>query len=94
MRIILLVIGGVGDFQVLHGQSRDIIHRDLKVHRDRPDVFPALRGGRLAKRDLSNEGVLMATLELLDRPFCHLLLRLILEALALDALWQFVGDSG
>ena len=94
MWIILLVIGGVRDFQVLHGQARDIIHGNLKVHRDRPDVFPAFRGSGLAKCDLSDEGVLVAPLELLDSPLSNLLLRLILEALALDTLRQLVGHAG
>ena len=54
MRVILLVVGGVGDFEVLDGQPRDIIHGDLEVHRHRPNVLPAFRGCRLAKRDLGH----------------------------------------
>ena len=88
MRVVLLVIRRVRDFQILDGQPGDIIHGDLEIHGAGPDLFSALRGSGLAQSDFGDEGVLVPTLELLDCPLANLLLVLVLEALALDALRQ------
>ena len=88
MRVKLLVVRWISDFEVLNGQAGHIIHRYLEVHRDRPDLLAALGGRRLAQGDLGDEGVLVAALELFDRPFGHLFVLLILEGLALHALGE------
>ena len=87
MRVVFLVAGWVSDFKVLHGQAGHIIHRDLKVHRDRADLLAALGSCRLRQSYFCDECVLHTTLELLDGPLGDLLLWLVLETLPLYALW-------
>ena len=86
VRVVLLVIRGVSDFQVLYCEPGHIIHRDLKVHRNGSDLFAAFSSCGLSQGYLGYEAVLNTALELFDRPFGHLLLWLVLEALTLDTL--------
>ena len=90
MRVILLVPGRVRNLQVLHGQSRHIIHGNLKTHGHWSDLLPALGGRGFAKSDLRQKCMFMAALELFDGPLCDLLLRLVLKALSLHSFWQLI----
>ena len=93
MRVVLLVVRWVRNFQVLNCQPRHIIHRNLEVHRDWSDFFPALLSRGLSKRYFSHQRVLVATLKLLNGPLSDLLLWLVLEGLALHSFRQLKGDS-
>ena len=93
MRVEFLVVRRVRNFQVLDCEAGDIIHGDLKVHRNGPDLLSALGCRGLAQGDLGDECVLVPSLELLDRPLSHLLLLLILKGLTLDSLGQLKRDS-
>ena len=94
MRVILLFVGGVGDLQVLDSQARDIIHGDLKVHRNWAYLFPALRGCWLLQSHLDDQVLLLSTLEFLYSPLNDLLLLFKLKAMALDTLGTFKGNTG
>ena len=82
MWIVLLVARWVRNLKVLHGQTRHVVHWNLKVHRHRADLFPTFGSCGLWERDLGNEAVLNTSLELLDGPFSDLILSLILAALS------------
>ena len=94
MRVILLVPSWIGNLEVLDGQARHVVHRDLEVHRYGANLLATFGSRRLSKSDLGQEHVLMTALELLDSPFRDLLLRLVLKRLALNALGQLVCAIG
>jgi len=88
MRIVILFVSWVCDFEILDLESRDIIHWDFKVHRNWSDLFPALGGCRLAKRNLGDHVVLDASLELFNSPLGSPFLVIKLIGLSLDALGE------
>ena len=94
MRIVILFVSWVRDFEILDLESRDIIHWDFKVHRNWSDLFPALGGCRLAKRNLGDHIVLNASLELLNGPLSSLILVIKLIGLSLDALGKLECNTG
>ena len=93
VRIVLLVARWIRDFQVLNCQTRHIIHGDFEVHWNWSDFFSAFGGCGLAKIDLCDQAMLVATLEFFNCPLGNLFLWFVLESLTLDALRKLKRDS-
>ena len=82
MRIVVLFPRGVRNFEVLDSQSRDVVHRNLKLHRAGTDFLAALCSIWVFKTNLDCNLMLQVALELTNSPDANLLLLFVLKLLA------------
>ena len=89
MWIVILFVSWICDFQVLDLETRHIIHRDFKNHRDWSNLLPTFWCSWVGKSYLRNHVMFDTSLEFLDRPFCLFLLKFEFIGLSLHSFWQF-----
>jgi len=89
--VVVLLAKRIRNFQVLHLESRDIVHWNLEIHRYRSNFLQANRSICSLDANFSRQNVLNPTLELINGPVGHTILSLMFEYLALDTFRHLAG---